>query len=175
MSKKTLTDKKRTDCQFQVGEMVLLKLQPYIQSSVANCPFPKLAYKYYGPYKILERVGAVAYKLDLPADAHIHPVFHVSQLKPFVGDYTSVYTDLPACTDLEAAAVLERRLVKKGNTAMPQVKVTWSGLPDSAAKWEDYYVLKQRFLDAIAWGQARSSAGGDVTAATNVDHSGKKA
>jgi hypothetical protein len=55
---KLQTDKNRTDRQFQVRDVVLLKLQPYAQSSVANRPYPKIAYKFYGPYTMLERVGA---------------------------------------------------------------------------------------------------------------------
>jgi len=126
---KMIADKKRTDFHFNVGDQVLLKLQPYTQSSVANRPYPKLAYKYYGPYKVLDRVGTVAYRLELPANSMIHPVFHISQLKPFVPNYTPVFASLPVTTDLEAAAaeplsILERRLVQKGNTAIPQIKVT---------------------------------------------------
>lgn len=56
-------DKLRSDIQFQVGDKVLLKLQPCAQSSLVNRPFPKLAMKYFGPYTILERIGAAAYKL----------------------------------------------------------------------------------------------------------------
>jgi len=161
---KMIADKKRTDFHFNVGDQVLLKLQPYTQSSVANRPYPKLAYKYYGPYKVLDRVGTVAYRLELPANSMIHPVFHISQLKPFVPNYTPVFASLPVTTDLEAAAaeplsILERRLVQKGNTAIPQIKVTWTKLPPSITTWEDYYVLKQRFPDAPAWGQADSQAG----------------
>jgi len=126
---KMIADKKRTDFHFNVGDQVLLKLQPYTQSSVANRPYPKLAYKYYGPYKVLDRVGIVAYRLELPANSMIHPVFHISQLKPFVPNYTPVFASLPVTTDLEAAAaeplsILEHRLVQKGNTAIPQIKVT---------------------------------------------------
>lgn len=77
---KMLADRKRTDLQFQIGDQVLLKLQPYTQSSVANRPYPKLAFKYYGPYKILDRVETVAYKLELPPNSLIHLVFQISQL-----------------------------------------------------------------------------------------------
>jgi hypothetical protein len=161
---KLYADQKRSMGQFNVGDQVLLKLQPYTQSSVANRPYPKLAHKYYGPYEVLERVGSVAYKLKLPDGALIHPVFHISQLKPFTADYTPVYESLPGVTDLEAVdtqphMIIDRRLVKKGNTAIPQVKLTWLGLPASATTWEDYNVVKQRFPNAPAWGQAASSAG----------------
>jgi hypothetical protein len=166
---KLMAYKKRTDFQFQVGDQVLLKLQPYTQSTVANRPYPKLAYKYFRPYKVLERIGQVAYRLELPGNAMIHPVFHLSQLKQFTPDYTPVYETLPVITDLEASAavpqrVIDRRLVQKGNRAIPQVRVTWTGLPDTVATWEDYNIVKQRFLKAPAWGQADSLAGGGVTA-----------
>ena len=162
-----MADKKHSNLQFEVGDMVLLKLQPYTQTSIASRPFPKLSFKYFGPYKIVERVGAVAYKLELPPDSKIHNVFHVLQLKPFLADYTPVFADLPVTTDIEAAAatpeqVLDRRLVKKGNTTIPQVLIKWSNLPEASATWEDYNVLRARFPAAAAWGQAGPSAGGAV-------------
>jgi hypothetical protein len=47
---KMQADNNKTYRSFQVGEMMLLKLQPYTQGSVVNMQFPKLAYKYFGPY-----------------------------------------------------------------------------------------------------------------------------
>jgi hypothetical protein len=67
-----------------VGEEVLLKLQPYAQSSVVNRPYSKILFKFFGPYKVLARVDKAAYKLELQRDSSIHPMFHVSQLKAFI-------------------------------------------------------------------------------------------
>jgi hypothetical protein len=75
---KIQADKRRSDRVFQEGELVLLKLQPYVQSSVVNHPCPKLAYKYFGPFKVLKKIGLVAYYLELPENSLVLPVFHVS-------------------------------------------------------------------------------------------------
>lgn len=116
---------------------------------------------------MLEKIGAVAYKLDLPAQSLIHPVFHISQLNPFTPNYSPVYKELPKIVDLDVRelqpiVVLERRLVKKGYHAIPQVLVQWEKVPREAATWEDLNVVKTRFPNVVAWGQATSGAGGSV-------------
>jgi hypothetical protein len=165
---KAYADKNRTEREFQVGEDVLLKLQPYAQTSVINRPCAKLAFKYFGPFKIIERFGMVAYKLALPQDCSIHPVFHISQLKPFTPNYAPVYDKLPAPPDVTAAAVqpikiVERRLVKKGNAAVPQIRVQWSHIPPEHTTWEDYHVLRTRFPEAAIWEGDLSRGGDNVT------------
>lgn len=104
LRQKHYADRNKTERQFQVGDQVLLKLQPYAQQSVVNMPYPKLSYKYFGPYNVLERIGEVAYRLALPQSAQIHPVFHVSQLKKFHANYTPVFTELPTAPDLQTSA-----------------------------------------------------------------------
>jgi hypothetical protein len=135
-------DRQRTEKEFQVGESVLLRLQPYAQTSVVNRPFPKLSYKFFGPYSVLERIGKVAYRLELPPTSQIHNVFHVSQLKEYHADYTPVFSELPTFPTLdtivaEPEAILDRRMMKKGNAPVIQVLIKWKTLPDEEATLED--------------------------------------
>lgn len=105
----------------------------------------------------------MAYKLELPAPSLIHPVFHISQLKASHPDHTPIYSDISTLVnlttvDLQPEAILDRRLVKKGNNAIPHVLIKWTSLQATSATWEDWYVIKERFKSTAALGQA--SAGG---------------
>ena len=70
------TDKHRSERSFNVEDSLYLKLQPCIQSSVAIRSNNKLSFQFFGPFQIVERVGTVAYRLQLPEGSAIHPVFH---------------------------------------------------------------------------------------------------
>ncbi|WVZ96943.1 hypothetical protein U9M48_042522 [Paspalum notatum var. saurae] len=162
---KKQADKGRSEREFQVGDWVFLKLQPYVQSSLAPRANQKLAFKFFGPYQILSRVGSVAYKLQLPASAAIHPVFHVSQLKRAVG---SGFTASPILPDPSfewsiPLKILGRRTVTRGRDSVPQVLVQWSQMPESLATWEDTQALKQQFPRAAVWGHPASQDGGNVS------------
>lgn len=73
-----MANKHRSDRQFQGGDWVSLKIQPYRQTTLSNQYFNKLSAKYYRPYQAVQRIGKVAYKLPLPVHVAIHPIFHVS-------------------------------------------------------------------------------------------------
>lgn len=71
-------NKHKSDRQFQEGDWVYVKIQPYRQITMSRSHFTKLSAKYYGPYQVLQKVGHVAYKLSLPPQLLLHPTFHVS-------------------------------------------------------------------------------------------------
>ncbi|CAD6217555.1 unnamed protein product [Miscanthus lutarioriparius] len=76
---KRQADKGRSERQFSVGDMVFLKLQPYIQSSLFHHSNNKLSFKFFGPFQVIQKICLVAYKSAIATTLHsVHPVFHVS-------------------------------------------------------------------------------------------------
>jgi hypothetical protein len=96
---KIQADKHRTDRTFSADDPVFIKLQPYIQSSVAPRSHHKLAFKYFGPYMIRRIINPIAYEVALPAESKIHPVFHVSQLRRALLPGTTPSLVLPTPTN----------------------------------------------------------------------------
>ncbi|XP_040930143.1 uncharacterized protein [Gossypium hirsutum] len=80
---KKWADQNRRDVQFQVGDSVLAKLHLILRYTGLH---KGLVRRYEGPFKVVKRVGKVVYKLELPPKLKVHPVFHVSMLKPFHED-----------------------------------------------------------------------------------------
>jgi hypothetical protein len=86
---KIYADKSNIDREFKVGEHVILKLNPK-NSSLELGSFTKLASIFCGPFEILDRIGLVAYMLELSTSMNVHKVFHVSLLKKYVHDINHV-------------------------------------------------------------------------------------
>ena len=129
---KLIYDRSHMDREFQVGDWVYLRLQPYRQVTVSKRVSQKLAPKYYGPYLILGRIGKVAYRLQLPEGSRVHPVFHVSLLKLKVGGHDStsgLLPELPLIPKPEPERVVNHRT--KGQRE--KVLVAWRGEPDEEA------------------------------------------
>ncbi|GJR01793.1 hypothetical protein Tco_0524777 [Tanacetum coccineum] len=84
--KKSYADLKRKPTEFQVGDRVMLKVSPW-KGVVHFGKRGKLNPKYVGPFKVLENVGSVAYKIKLPQElSRVHNMFHVSNLKKCYAD-----------------------------------------------------------------------------------------
>jgi len=75
----------------------------------------KLSPKYYGPYKVLQKIGTMAYKLELPASSRVHPVFHVSCLNKVIGENIPVQTIFREL-DEEGKIILEPELITERRT-----------------------------------------------------------
>ena len=147
---KLYADKQRTERVFEEGDWVYLRLRPYRQVTVAMRKNLKLSPRYFGPFKILKKISTVAYKLDLPKESKIYPVFHVSCLKKKIGNHVSSNPWLPEVMDSGALTpipekILERRLKKKGNRAGVDFLVQWKGADEGDATWMDADELKKTY------------------------------
>ena len=128
---KSYADVRKRDVEFSGGDLVYLKASPMkgVKRFGKN---GKLSPCYVGPYRILSRVRKVAYEIELPTDlSSIHPVFHVSLLKKWIGDpavlvplesidiYDSLsYEEIPV-------KILDLQIRRLMNKEVPLVKVLW--------------------------------------------------
>ena len=127
-SMKVAADKHRTIREFAVGDWVYLKLQPYKQMSLRQKRLGKLSPRYYGPFQILQKVGSVSYKLDLPPESRIHPTFHVSCLKGRLGQHVvpppSLHpVDSESIIRPKPVAILQERTHQLRNRSVTQALV----------------------------------------------------
>lgn len=137
---KSLADKHRTVREFQAGENVWLKIKvKQAKLRIGNCK--KLAPRWAGPFTIVKRVGAQAYRLDLPPRLKIHKVFHVSLLKKHTPNPEEILSTptLLEMTDEELEIVpeylLDRAWKKTRRSQFLQYLVKWTHLPVEDATW----------------------------------------
>ena len=107
----------------------------YRQTSLALRRSHKLSPRFYGPYCVLEQIGSVAYRLDLPLGSKIHPVFHVWILKKQLG--TTDKTDSPLPLVSETSGHLQPQpiavLNSPSNGRKRELLIQWQGLPTTDA------------------------------------------
>jgi len=99
---KSYADVRRRGLEFSIGDWVFLKVSP-MKGVMRFGKKGKLSPRYIGPYKIIRRVGQVAYELELPQElSAFHSVFHVSMLRKCVGDpsYITPIEDVQVIGDL---------------------------------------------------------------------------
>ncbi|VFQ69392.1 unnamed protein product [Cuscuta campestris] len=137
---KAAADKHRRDLSFEVGDWVLLRLEPYQQHSVARRPSAKLSRHFYGPFEVEEKIGPVAYRLKLPPTARIHPVFHVSRLRRFYGQPTGPSYPLPTTfidgqPFSQPVRIHQRRFILQQGHTVEQLLVEWSDGNLDDATW----------------------------------------
>lgn len=90
-------------------------------------------------------MGQVAYRLTLPASSHIHPTFHVSQLKKHVGRAPHLPLLPLVGSDDELpkipVRIVDRRMIKRGNQAIIEVLVEWANTFPEYSTWENFNEL----------------------------------
>ncbi|WVZ18576.1 hypothetical protein V8G54_005898 [Vigna mungo] len=144
-------NKKRKEVDVKVGDWVYLKIRPHRQSTMPTRLHPKLSTRYFGSFKILQQVGNVAFRLELPESARIHSVFHASQLKKAVGDQK---VEKNLLEELQAegpaflpAKILQHRQIQRDGEVLQQVLVEWQSGGEEGATWEDQATIKDQFPD----------------------------
>ena len=132
-------DPHRRLVEFQVGDSVLLSTR---HIRFRNCPH-KLQRRFVGPFEIVRKISRAAYELQLPETWAMHPVFHVSLLKPWRESMWSSPVDLQPVEEIEPETrptyeverILRWRRVQVGRKRMREFLVTWHGYPLEEAMW----------------------------------------
>jgi hypothetical protein len=109
--KKQQVDQHCSEREFEVGDWVFMRLQPYKQMYLKQQKNDnKLTAKYYGPYKVLQRNESMDYKLELPPSSCVHLVFRVSFLKKVIDNMIPIQTILPEISE-EGKIILEQKTI----------------------------------------------------------------
>jgi hypothetical protein len=138
-------DKTHRDIIYQVGEWVLLQLRHRSPSSLATDVADKLKPQYYGPYRVTEIVNTVDVRLELPARAHIHDVFHVGVLKKFHGTPPATTPPLPVLHHGAVTPEPERVVKIRVARGIRQVLIQWKDQSPASATWEDVDSFMTKF------------------------------
>ncbi|XP_050229089.1 uncharacterized protein LOC126678226 [Mercurialis annua] len=148
---KSYADSKRKEIEFQVGDYVFLKVSP-MKGVIRFGKRGKLSPRYVGPYEIIERIGAVAYKLDLPPDmSQVHPVFHISMLRKYIADPSHVIQPQTVEVNEELSyeeqpvEIVDTQLRKLRTKEIPMVKVMWRNHSVEECTWETEADMRRRY------------------------------
>ncbi|GJR13619.1 putative reverse transcriptase domain-containing protein [Tanacetum coccineum] len=148
---KSYADRRRKPLEFSVGDYVLLKVSPW-KGVVRFGKKGKLAPRFVGPFEIIEKVGLVAYRLDLPEELDgVHDTFHVSNLKKCLADPTlQVPLDEIRVDDKlnfveEPVEIMEREFKKLKRSRIAIVKVRWNSKRGPEFTWEREDQMKLKY------------------------------
>ncbi|GKC80395.1 putative reverse transcriptase domain-containing protein [Tanacetum coccineum] len=148
---KSYADRKRKPMEFKVGDRVMLKVSPW-KGVVRFGKRGKLNPRYVGPFRVLAKVGKVAYRLELPQElSRVHHTFHVSNLKkcyadePLVMPLEGIHVDDKLQFVEEPVEIMEREIKRLKRSRIPLVKVRWNSRRGPEFTWEREDSFKQKY------------------------------
>ncbi|GJZ75803.1 putative reverse transcriptase domain-containing protein, partial [Tanacetum coccineum] len=148
---KSYADQKRKPMEFKVGDRVMLKFLPW-KGVVQFGKRGKLNPRYVGPFRVLAKVGKVAYRLELPQElSRVHHTFHVSNLKkcyadePLVMPLEGIHVDDKLQFVEEPVEIMEREIKRLKRSRIPLVKVRWNSRRGPEFTWEREDSFKKKY------------------------------
>ncbi|MCO5584567.1 hypothetical protein L7F22_038497 [Adiantum nelumboides] len=151
----TYANKAHKKVTFEKGDFVFLKV-PTKSKTMKMEKCDKLSSKYCGFFKILKKIGDVAYKLELPESSQVHPVFHVSKLKKSIHGLENVVSpdilvdliELPQIPH-EPERILGYRDRHTCHKIYQEVLVKWTDMEEEAATWECRSAIAKQFFHIV--------------------------
>ncbi|GKA12011.1 putative reverse transcriptase domain-containing protein [Tanacetum coccineum] len=148
---KSYADVRRKPLEFQVGDRVMLKVSPW-KGVVRFGKRGKLNPRYIGPFKVLAKVGTVAYRLELPQQlSRVHSTFHVSNLKKCLSDeplavpLDEIHIDDKLRFVEEPVEILDREIKRLKRSRIPIIKVRWNSKRGPEFTWEREDQFREKY------------------------------
>ncbi|GJY39344.1 hypothetical protein Tco_0425708 [Tanacetum coccineum] len=149
--KKSYADVRHKPLEFQVGNRVMLKVSPW-KGVVHFGKRGKLNPRYIGPFKVLAKVGTVAYRLELPQQlSRVHSTFHVSNLKKCLSDeplavpLDEIHIDDKLHFVEEPVEILECEIKRIRRSRIPIIKVRWNSKRSPEFTWEREDQFREKY------------------------------
>ncbi|GJV55091.1 putative reverse transcriptase domain-containing protein [Tanacetum coccineum] len=154
---KSYADLKRKPMEFQVGDKVMLKVSPW-KGVIRFGKWGKLNPRYFGPFKVLEKVGEVAYKLELLEElSRVHNTLHVSNLKKCHADEPLVVL-LDVHFVEEPEEIVGREVKRLKGSRIPLVKVRWNSKRGPEFTWKRKDQFREKYPHLFSKTAPSSSA-----------------
>nr|GEV00627.1 putative reverse transcriptase domain-containing protein [Tanacetum cinerariifolium] len=153
---KSYAELKRKPMEFQVGDKFMLKVSPW-EGVIRFGKRGKLNPRYVGPFKVLEKIGMVAYKLELPEElSRVHNTFHVSNLKkchadePLAVPLDGLHFDDKLYFVEEPVEIMDRKVKQLKQRRIPLVKVRWNSKRGPEFTWKCADQFRKKYPHLIA-------------------------
>ncbi|GJX66281.1 putative reverse transcriptase domain-containing protein [Tanacetum coccineum] len=152
---KSYANMRRKPLEFQVGDRVMLKVSPW-KGVIRFGKQGKLNPRYIGPFKVLAKVGIVAYRLELSQQlSRVHSTFHVSNLKKCLSDeplaisLDEIYIDDKLHFVEEPVEIMDREVKRLKQSRILIIKVRWNSKRGLEFTWERKVQFRKKYLHLL--------------------------